>query len=118
MNNLPNFIPKNIQSVINDFIAEVSKIFGDRIKKIYLYGSYARGDFRDDSDIDIMILTDFSNEEIIENRRIIADIAYDIEEKYDFNVWISPVVKNLKHFEKNIEYSFFYENVEKDGVVI
>ena len=31
---------------------------------ILLYGSYARGDFRPDSDIDIMILVDLSDDEI------------------------------------------------------
>jgi len=32
------------------------RIYGDRLEELYLYGSYARGDARSDSDIDVMIV--------------------------------------------------------------
>lgn len=32
------------------------RIYGDRLKGLYLYGSYARGEARSDSDIDVMIV--------------------------------------------------------------
>ena len=50
-------IPANINKAINEFVVAVNNKFGDRIKKIILYGSYARGDNRENSDMDIMILT-------------------------------------------------------------
>ena len=53
------------------------------------------GDFNKDSDIDIMILTDFSDEEIIEYRDKISDIAFDIEFDNEFNVILSPLIKNI-----------------------
>ena len=39
------------------------------IKKIILYGSYARGDYKENSDVDIMVLTSLTDVEIemIEN---------------------------------------------------
>ena len=52
-------IPENINKIINEFITAINNKFGDRIKKIILYGSYARGDFNTSSDIDIMILNKF-----------------------------------------------------------
>ena len=57
-------IPERINNIIQEFILEVNKILGNRVKKIILYGSYARGDFNKKSDIDIMILTDLKDEEI------------------------------------------------------
>ena len=51
-------IPNKVNNIINEFIAEVNKALGNRVKKIILYGSYARGDFNKSSDVDIMILTD------------------------------------------------------------
>ena len=83
-------MPSKIDLVINKFINEVSNLIGSRLKKVILYGSYARGDFEKNSDIDIMILTDFDDNEIIENRMKIRDIACDIELEYD--VIISPIV--------------------------
>lgn len=50
-------VPNEINDIINQFVEGVNKILGDRVKKIILYGSYARGDYNDSSDIDIMILT-------------------------------------------------------------
>ena len=32
------------------------RIYGDKLKAVYLYGSYARGDARTDSDIDVMVV--------------------------------------------------------------
>ena len=51
-------IPINISNIIDKFVQGVNEILGERVKKIILYGSYARGDYNESSDIDIMILTD------------------------------------------------------------
>ena len=34
----------------------LAEIYGDKLKAVYLYGSYARGDYRDGSDVDVMIV--------------------------------------------------------------
>ena len=40
----------------------LAKIYGDRLTAVYLFGSYARGDYGDDSDVDVMIvLFDYQN---------------------------------------------------------
>ena len=54
-------MPNNVNEEIQKFINEVKKILGDRLKKVILYGSYARGDYNKKSDVDIMILTDRYN---------------------------------------------------------
>ena len=38
-------IPKKINEILNEFIDGVNNILGDRVKKIILYGSYARRRF-------------------------------------------------------------------------
>lgn len=43
--NLMNKIPDNINNIICNFIDGVNKILGQRVKKIILYGSYARRRF-------------------------------------------------------------------------
>lgn len=111
-------IPDDISSIINDFIKGVNKILGNRVKKIILYGSYARGDFNKSSDIDIMILTDLSDDEIVEYRKKISEYAYDIEYDNNFNIDLSPLVKNVDKFNYWLEALPFYMNVEKEGVVL
>ena len=74
-----NNIPENINKIVDEFIIGVNKILNKRVKKIILYGSYARGDFNKNSDIDIMILTNLTDDEIIEYRSEIAHLTYDVE---------------------------------------
>jgi predicted nucleotidyltransferase len=54
-------MPQTMQSLIEQYIVEIKKIYGTHLRKVILYGSYARGDFRPDSDIEIMILLNMSD---------------------------------------------------------
>ena len=76
------------------------------------------GDFNESSDIDIMILTDLSNDEIVEYRDKIWDYAYDIESDNNFDIDLSPLVKNIDKFNYWLEALPFYMNVQKEGVVL
>lgn len=111
-------IPNNVKKSINKFIVEVNSILGNRIKRIILYGSYARGDFKKSSDIDIMILTDLTDNEIVEYRGKISDIAYDIEYENEFNITLLPLIKNIDKFNYWLEALPFYMNVQKEGVIL
>ncbi len=76
------------------------------------------GDFNKSSDIDIMILTDLTDEEIIKYRSEISYLAYDIEYDNNFDITLSPLVKNIDKFNYWLEALPFYMNVEKEGVVL
>lgn len=110
------YMPNNVNEEIQKFINEVKKILGDRLKKVILYGSYARGDYNKKSDVDIMILTDLSFEEIEEYRDKISDAAFEIELKT--GIILSPVVKNIEKYNTRRKFVPFYKNVEKEGVVL
>lgn len=111
-------MPNSINKILEEFTNKVKLLLGDRIKKIILYGSYARGDYNKNSDIDIMILTDLNFEEIENYRDRISDIAYEIEEEYDFNISLSPIVKNIDNYNKRINVVPFYMNIQRDGVIL
>ena len=111
-------LPSNINEIIKEFIDGVNKILGNRIKKVILYGSYARGDYNESSDIDIMILTDLSNQEIIKFREQVWDLAYDIECENHFEIEISPLLKNIDKYNYWLEALPFYMNIQKEGVVL
>ena len=111
-------IPIDIQEVLDRFTRECINILGDRVKKIILYGSYARGDYNDSSDIDIMILTDLTDDEIVKYRSEIYDIAYNIEWDNNFEIYLSPLVENIDKFNYWVDYLLFYMNVQKEGIVL
>ena len=101
-------VPTKINTVIQDFIKGVNEILGNRAKKIILYGSYARGDYKENSDIDIMILTDLTDEEIIKFRDKILDYTYDLEWDNNFDIMLSPLIKNIDKFNYWLEAMPFY----------
>lgn len=109
-------MPKKINKTIKDFINQVRELLGDRVKQIILYGSYARGDYNDSSDVDIMILTDLSFEEIEKYRDDISDIAFDIE--LETGIILSPIVKNIDKYNARVDIVPFYANIQKEGVVL
>ena len=66
------------KSSLEEFTRTVSEIFADRLNSIILYGSHARGDALPDSDIDILIVLETSqdlNHDWDECIDVAADIA-------------------------------------------
>lgn len=111
-------IPTNIEQIINEFTAKVTTLLGSHLKQIILYGSYARGDFNENSDVDIMILTDLEGKDLEKKYDKIIEIAYNIEFDNDFVIHLSPLVKNLDKFNYWLEALPFYMNVQKEGVIL
>jgi predicted nucleotidyltransferase len=66
--------------VLTRFRAAVTELYRDRVERIVLYGSRARGDYRSDSDYDIaLFLRDMAGwaEEITRLAQMETDILYD-----------------------------------------
>ena len=86
----------NKRDIILRFSQQVKSILGDKLDKVILYGSYARGDYNEHSDVDIMILTTLTDEEIEEAETEIFDLAFDFQMDYDID--ISVVIQNKERF--------------------
>lgn len=109
-------MPRTMQSLIERYVSEVQKVYGSHLRKIILYGSYARGDFKTDSDVDILILLDILELEIKEYRHLLSDMTYDFN--MDYNLDIKPIAKSEKHFLKWVRNYPFYTNISREGVVL
>ena len=103
-----------IATTLSKYTEELQKIYDLHLKNIILYGSYARGDFKPDSDIDIMILVDLSDIEIKKYSESLSRLTYNIN--LDNDLSLMPIVKNIDHFQYWVETYPFYSNVKKEGV--
>ncbi|WP_310605574.1 nucleotidyltransferase domain-containing protein [Anaerosporobacter sp.] len=106
----------NVQNMLMKFSKKMKDILGANLSKVILYGSYARGEQQEHSDIDIMILTSLTDVEIERIEPIIYDVAFDFEMEYFID--ISVIVKNEEHFEYWLGALPFYDNIEREGVVL
>ncbi|MDE5933615.1 MAG: nucleotidyltransferase domain-containing protein [Lachnospiraceae bacterium] len=109
-------MPQTTQNLIEQYVSSIKDIYGKHIKQIILYGSYARGDFHNDSDIDIMVLVDLPDTQI----EIYSDTLSELGFEYNVNhgIWFMPIVKNVQHFGQWCSVYPFYSNVIKEGLIL
>ncbi len=97
-------IPDNIIKILYDYTDSLSKEI--KIKSLILFGSYARGDWKDDSDVDVAVFSDyFSDMEKTEATAFLLDKALP----YDTD--IQPIAFQEKDFDDYKENPFINEIV-------
>lgn len=107
-------IPKKsalILDTLQDFQTDLLKIYGENLQGIILFGSYARGDFRQGSDIDLLLLFDESYNATTKEDEIYDKIAEKIVET---NYVISLIPTSVQLFETKKTPLFL--NVKKEGI--
>lgn len=94
------------------FRRELSARFGTRLRAVRLFGSYARGDARPDSDVDVLVLVD---ELTRAERRDVIHLAADLDlEEF---VGLAPLAMSTAHFERlRALEAGLAEDVEREGV--
>jgi uncharacterized protein len=104
----------NKELVIKDFTETMKKHYGDRLAKIILYGSYARGDFNDESDIDFMVI--LKDEEVRTSREILNTykLLYHLALKNDIEV--SMFAASQKRYD--LATKAFYRFIKKEGITV
>ena len=85
-----------MQNLITEYVTAVKKIYGNHLKQVILYGSYARGDYTKDSDVDIMLLVDLDETELDTFSDALSELGFEYNVEHD--IWMMPIVKNKKSF--------------------
>ena len=80
-----------------------------------MYGSYARGDNSEDSDIDILVLLDKEKITFDDRKRISAPL-YHIE--LDIDIHISPLFYTLHRWNSRLNITPLYNNVAREGILL
>lgn len=107
---------KNVSEIILGFSQKLKQLLGEKLSKVILYGSYARGNYHENSDVDVMILVKMTEKDIKQIKNEIYDLASDIE--LDTGIDISPVIKSETQYEYWADTVPFYANVKKEGIVV
>ena len=102
------------QKALKIFKEKIIRKFGDSVVLIKLYGSKARGDSHQDSDIDVLLV--FKNDSIQNStKETIAEIVFDI--LLELNVYISAATFSFREYNylNNPPIPFMYW-IQKEGI--
>ena len=104
-------LPAQVQSALHELERVLSASYGDRLRGVYLYGSHARGDFTDSSDVDILITLRGQVNPHREMRRM-GEAISDICLRYDVLISTYPVPDSWLSERR----SPLFENVRREGI--
>ena len=103
-------IQKKYREAVEEFVRRVLERYRDKIDSIILFGSVARGEAKEDSDIDILVVGDVSLEELVE-------VSFPILLEYGELISAKNMEKDRFDFSAKEGYSFI-RNVLREGVVL
>jgi predicted nucleotidyltransferase len=114
MNNQLATLNDHEKSALQELKARLDTLLGPRVKETLIYGSKARGDSVEGSDIDVMVvIKNLPNPRAVRNE--ILHWTTPIDLKHD--VFLSVFTVDAEYFEK-VQYVPFYVNVRREGIPI
>ncbi|HEY0089550.1 MAG TPA: nucleotidyltransferase domain-containing protein [Candidatus Lokiarchaeia archaeon] len=102
-----------IKKILEEFKKIIVNLYGEKLREIVLYGSYARGEEKEDSDIDLAIILKGEIRPFVEIDRIV-DATYSIGLQHDVLISVHPV-SETEYLTRNTP---FLSNVKEEGIKI
>jgi predicted nucleotidyltransferase len=115
-NSLPILTKTELYDLLNGFVIKLKELLGTHLNDVILYGSYARNEAEEGSDIDVMILVDLPENEILKIRDEIYNFASDI--LYEKSILVSTIIHNKELFITRSGFVPFFRNVIQEGIKI
>ena len=105
-----------IEKTKTEVVPELENVLGDDLVECVLYGSCARGDFSDDSDIDIALLVKCNRITAKKYSESLADISTKFAMKY-FAI-VNFVCIPYEEYNQKKSWYLYYKNISRDGVIL
>lgn len=102
-----------LKHILTELRQALENLYGDRLSRLILFGSQARGDAEEGSDIDILLVLK-SPFLFREERKRVGDLIYEIA--YENDEVISWLIVDQERFET--EESPLLMNVRREGLVL
>jgi len=101
-----------LRELLRELKAGLTAIYGSQLRAVYFYGSYARGDYDEESDLDVLVvLEDFAGYGAEVDRTSALVSALSLE----YGVSISQVFVRARDWAG--DDSFFITNVRQEAIL-
>ena len=98
-------------AILQQIKQRLAEVHGNRLKGVILYGSFARGDENEDSDIDVLVLLEGPvnyGEDLHKNIHALYNLSLELDHP------ISPKPVDEKQFQEY--WCPLFENVKREGI--
>jgi predicted nucleotidyltransferase len=107
---MKNLSEKQItDQIVQEFARELRQRLGNRIQKIILYGSRARGDYFEGSDFDFVVVVDQKDKDLEEQ---ILDVQVEILDEHERLISAQVLNPDTWQFEQRMPWGM---NIKKEG---
>jgi predicted nucleotidyltransferase len=111
------YLTSREREALEALVQRLKRIYGTQLLKVMLFGSKARGNYDEESDIDLLIVAQFPEKDYWHHWRRIIDEAGDVDLEYD--VVISPLVRNENGYAQMQQYDVLLNrDIERDGITL
>jgi uncharacterized protein len=103
-----------VQQIANEYKAILRDLYGNDLAELVLFGSYARGDQHEESDVDFAIVFDDTHVRTPDDRQNTSKIGSRLSLKY--GLMISSLIVNLH--KKQTSMQGVYQDIRKEGISV
>ena len=105
---------KKINTLLDELKKKLDEIFTEILIHAIVFGSYAKGNYNHESDLDVFIV--INSDEIASGEDKLLDLAVDLSLKYD--LVISAFLESYDNFNKYKTIKPLYAEIQKNGIDI
>lgn len=103
-----------IEPMVREFKAALQTLYGDWLRDVVLYGSYARGDYDEESDIDLMLILNDEKVDTYAEIRYVSDLEASFLLTYGYV--LSPLPVSYTNYTTSPKP--IYQEVRREGLVL
>jgi predicted nucleotidyltransferase len=108
------YLTKQETAALNLLISRLKNELKDYLIRVQLFGSKAKGNFKPDSDIDVLLIVKDRTEKVLDK---IAEIHFDVDLKYDPN--ISLIIFSDEEYRQNQRLDTpFIKNIQRESIAL
>ncbi|TVR62792.1 MAG: nucleotidyltransferase domain-containing protein [Candidatus Competibacteraceae bacterium] len=103
-----------IANAVHRFLLGVSRQYP--VSTAYLFGSRARGQFREDSDVDVAVLLRGEHADFLDTKLVMADIAYEVLLETGIRIQPLPVWEDEWQHPETYSNPRLLQNIGREGI--
>jgi len=112
-----NHLTPNEWAALEGIVARLHERYGDDLLRVVLFGSKARGDFDEESDLDLLVVVRMEDEDYWRHWKEIVDMSWKVE--FDYDLVFTLIIKDENDYARMKNWNLlFNRNVDHDGIVL